>query len=360
MTREDIAKHRLLSQNLLGSRAKTPQDVVQWLGAVQAQDYSGAKWALGMRLGGSVTDADVERAFAKGAVLRTHLLRPTWHFVTPADIRWLLALTAPRVQAANRYMYRKLGFDKTTFRRCNAALTKALQGGQQRTRDELRDVLQKSGMQTDGELRMSYFLMNAELEGLICSGPRRGKQFTYALLDERVPTRKILDRREALVELAQRYFLSRGPATVNDFAKWSGLTVSDARCGLEGVQSGLIHEVISGKAFWFSPSKKEASRYASPAAHLPSVYDEYLSGYRDRSAIISTSGATRLSAMGNALSYLVVVRGQIVGTWSRRIQKNIVHIETDLFERITKSEARAISAAFREYGNFIGLTVNRF
>src|SRR5262245_55797555 len=249
MTREDIAKHRLLSQNLLGSKAKTPQDVVQWLGAVQAQDYSGAKWALGMRLGGSVTDSDVERAFAKGAVLRTHLLRPTWHFVTPADIRWLLALTAPRVQAANRYVYRKLGLDKATFSRCNAALTKALQGGQQRTRDELRDILQKSGMRTDGELRMSYLLMNAELEGLICSGPRRGKQFTYALLDERVPTRKTLDRREALVELAQRYFVSRAPATVNDFAKWSGLTVSDARSGLEGVQSGLVHEVISGKAF---------------------------------------------------------------------------------------------------------------
>src|SRR5262245_12244725 len=180
---------------------------------------------------------------------------------------------------------------------------------------------------------MSYLLMNAELEGLVCSGPRRGKQFTYALLDETVPSSETFDRREALVELAERYFVSRGPATVNDFAKWSGLTVSDARGGLEGVQSELVHEVISGKAFWFSPSIEAASKRASPVAHLMSVYDEYLSGYRDRSAIINTSGATRLSVMRNALSYLVVVRGQIVGTWNRRIEKNVVHIKTDLFER---------------------------
>jgi len=147
------------------------------LGAVQAQDYSGAKWALGLRLHGATDDA-VERAFTKGAVLRTHLLRPTWHFVAPTDIRWLLALTAPHVQAANAYMYRKLGLDTATFRRSNAALTKALQGGRQLTRDELRVVLEKSGIQTDGEARMGYLMMFAELDGLVCSGPRRAKQFT--------------------------------------------------------------------------------------------------------------------------------------------------------------------------------------
>ena len=143
MTTLDIAHRRLFSQRLLGAKLETPNDVVSWLGAVQAQDYAGAKWALAMRAPGT-TDADVEQAFASGAILRTHLLRPTWHFITPADIRWVLSLTAPRVQAANAYMYRKLGLDDAAFRRSNDTLLRALQGGQHLTREELRDVLHAS------------------------------------------------------------------------------------------------------------------------------------------------------------------------------------------------------------------------
>jgi hypothetical protein len=328
--------------------------VVEWLGAVQAQDYTGAKWALGLRLG-SVTDADVERTFTRGAVLRTHLLRPTWHFVSSSDIRWLLALTAPRVQAANAYMYRKLGLDAATFRRSNAALTTALQGGQQLTRDELRGVFQRSGIPTDGELRMGYLMMHAELEGLVCSGPRRAKQFTYALLDERVPPSKTMEREEALVELAHRYFVSRGPATINDFARWSGLTVADARIGLEGVQPRLVQEVVEGKTFWSSPSKGAASSHTSPTAHLLSIYDEYVSGYRDRSAIINRRNAARLSAMGNALTHIVVVDGHIVGTWKHRMAGDAVVIKTDIFERPTRLEDRAIRAAIHKYSDFVGM-----
>lgn len=330
--------------------------MVEWLGAVQAQDYTGAKWALGLRLRGA-TDDDVERAFTKGAVLRTHLLRPTWHFVTPADIRWLLSLTAPRVQAANAYMYRKLGLDTATFRRSNAVLMKALQGGQQLTRDELRGVFQRSGIPTDGEFRMGYLMMYAELEGLVCSGPRRGKQFTYALLDERVPPSKTMEREESLGKLAHRYFVSRGPATVNDFAKWSGLTAADARIGLEGVQLKLVHEVVEGNTFWFSPSKATVSAQAAPTAHLLSIYDEYVSGYKDRSAIINRRNAARLSAMGNALSHIVVVGGHIVGTWKRRIERDALVMKTDIFERLAQAEDRAISAAIHKYGDFVGMTV---
>src|SRR5262249_52761007 len=150
------------------------------------QDYAGAKWALGMRLR-RATDNDIEHAYADGSILRTHLLRPTWHFVTPHDIRWMLALTAPRVHAVNAYMYRKLDLDGAIFKRSNAALAKALRGGHTRTRDELRRVLQRAGIAVDAELRMSYLMMRAELDGIVCSGPRRGKQFTYTLLDERAP-----------------------------------------------------------------------------------------------------------------------------------------------------------------------------
>lgn len=220
MARFDIPRQRLRNQGIAGATFKKPGDVVEWLAAVQAQDYAGAKWALGLRLQ-DATDDDVEQAFAEGAILRTHLLRPTWHFVTPADIRWMLALTAPRAHAVNADMSRKLELDNALFKRSNAALARALHGGRQLTRDELRGVLQKAGIATDGGLRLGYLLMRAELDGMVCSGARRGKQFTYALLDERAPHAKTLGREEALAELAQRYFVSRGPATVQDFAKRS-------------------------------------------------------------------------------------------------------------------------------------------
>lgn len=356
MTLRDIAQRRLVSQQLIGSTSTKPADVVQWLAAIQAQDYAGAKWGVGLRLPGTV-DNDIEQAFARGSILRTHVLRPTWHFVTPADIRWLLALTAPRVHASNAYMYRKLGLDNAIFRRSNGALLKALQGGQHLTRDELRGALRGAGIQTDGELRMGYLMMRAELDGLVCSGPRRGKQFTYALLDERVPPTQGVKRGEALAALAYRYFTSRGPATVNDFAKWSSLTVADARVGLGSVQHKLVQKVVDGRTFWFSPSETKVSAQARPTAHLLSIYDEYVSGYKDRSAIGNGRNAARLSAMGNALSHIVVVDGQIVGTWKPRMARNAVVVKADIFEQLGKTEDRAITDAILQYSGFIGMTV---
>ena len=351
----DIPRQRLHNQGITPATFKKPRDVVDWLAAVQAQDYAGAKWALGLRLQ-EATDADVEHAFTEGAILRTHLLRPTWHFVTPADIRWLLALTAPRVHVVNASMYRKLELDSATFKRSHAALAKALHGGRQLTREELRDVLHKAGIATAGGLRLGYLLMHAELDGVVCSGARRGKQFTYALLDERAPHAKTLKREEALAELARRYFVSRGPATVQDFAKWSGLTITDARNGLEAVKAQLRQEVVDGQSYWFSTSRPSA-RVVSPSAYLLSVYDEYISGYQDRRAIVNARHAARLWAMGNALSYIIVIDGQIVGTWKRTLRKGAVVIETNLFTRLTKAEKRAIAVAADRYGAFLELPV---
>ena len=354
MTTLDIAHRRLFSQRLLGAKLETPNDVVSWLGAVQAQDYAGAKWALAMRAPGT-TDADVEQAFASGAILRTHLLRPTWHFITPADIRWVLSLTAPRVQATNAYMYRKLGLDAAAFRRSNDTLLRALQGGQHLTREELRDVLHAAGVPADGEFRMGYLMMRAELDGILCSGPRRGNQFTYALLDERVPPNAALDREEALASLAHRFFSSRGPATVQDFAKWSGMTATDARKGLEGVKERLDSETADGKTYWFAPSTKRTAKQRAPTAHLLSIYDEYVSGYKDRSAIVSARNGARLIAMGNALTSIVVVNGQITGTWKRRVEKGTAVITIELFDRLTKAEHQALEAAVQAYGDFLGM-----
>src|SRR5437773_6733489 len=220
MNNLEIAHGRLHNQHVTRRTLETPQTLVEWLGAVQAQDYAAAKWALGLRLHG-MTDDNIEQAFTDGKILRTHVMRPTWHFVSPADIRWLLALTAPRVRAASAYYNRKLELDAAFFRRTHAVLANALQGGKQLTRDELASALQQAGIATEGEQRVTHIMMRAELDGIICSGARRDKQFTYALLDERAPQTRMLDRDEALAELARRYFTSHGPATLQDFVWWS-------------------------------------------------------------------------------------------------------------------------------------------
>src|SRR5712691_7225652 len=283
MTNLDIAQQRLHNQLITRPMFEKPEDVVRWLGAVQSQDYAAAKWALGLRMQG-VTDNAIEQAFADGAIIRTHVMRPTWHFVAPADIRWLLALTAPRINALNAYYYRKLELDDALFRHSNTVLANALQGGKQLTRSELASVLQQAGIAADNLLRSTYIIMRAELDGIICSGARRGKQFTYALLDERVPPTRNLDRDEALAEFARRYFTSHGPAALQDFVWWSGLSVADARAGLAMVTSQLIHEVVGGQTYWFSTSTAPAHDLSRTIYLLPN-FDEYTVGYTDRSAV---------------------------------------------------------------------------
>ena len=349
----NIARDRLINQHIAAPPLRTPGEVVNWLVAVQAQDYAGAKWALGLRLQGAA-DRDIEKAFNEGSILRTHLMRPTWHFVTPADIRWMLMLTAPRVHALNGTLYRRLGLDSSTLKRCHAILVKALVGGSQLTRNELRDTLQQAGIAIESGLHVAYILMAAELDGLICSGARRGKQFTYALLDARAPQDAPMERDAALAELARRYFVSRGPATVHDFAKWSGLTVVDARLGLDAVKAGLVHEAVRGKDYWFSPANPAGSEVSS-RAYLLSIYDEYISGYKDRSAIGEAEVGDKLIALGNALSYIVVLDGQIVGTWKRILTRDAVVIQLDLLYKLTADDHQAIAAAARRYGEFLEL-----
>ncbi|MCU0495542.1 MAG: winged helix DNA-binding domain-containing protein, partial [Chloroflexaceae bacterium] len=239
-----LAQQRLHNHQLSQPQVQPPEEVVAWLGAVQAQEYAHARWGLGLRLPGA-TDAAIEQALTDGRILRTHVMRPTWHFVTPADIRWLLALTAPRVHKVNAHMYRKCELDKALFARSNAAIVKALESGQHLTRAELGVALGQVGMQAEGT-RLSLIVMAAELEGLVCSGARRGKQFTYALLDDHAPKTRHLTREEGLAELTRRYFSSHGPATIQDFSWWSGLTQADVKVGLELAKSHLVHETIGG------------------------------------------------------------------------------------------------------------------
>src|SRR5688500_8781538 len=282
MTTPDIVRHRLFNQQIAETKFREPAEIVSWLVAMQAQEYAMAKWAIGLRLPGA-TDEIIEKAVADGLILRTHLMRPTWHFVTPKDIRWLLKLTAPRVEAINAFTYRQQELDSKIFKRSNAIIVKTLEGGKQLTRTELQTELKKKNIIADG-VRLSCLMMKAELEGIICSGARRGKQFTYALLDERVAPAKSITKKEALEELAVRYFTSRGPATVKDFATWSGLSVTEAKEGVAMLSSEFIKEKIIDQEYIFIPSSSDTNKKIQTSFLMPD-YDEYGMGYKDRSAI---------------------------------------------------------------------------
>lgn len=272
----DVAQARLRNERLVGPGFDKPADVVRWLGAVQSQDYAGAKWAVGLRVKECVDD-DVEGALRDGRILRTHVLRPTWHFVVPEDIRWMLALTTPRVRAAMAHNDRKLGLTDRLCGRSNDLIAKALAGGNYLTREELAAVLARSNIEAAGP-RLGHFMLRAELDAVICSGPRRGKQFTYALLDERAPAARPYARDEALAELAARYFDSHGPALPLDFAWWSGLTVTDARRGIELAGRRVTPVILDGRTYWHGTGESSTSALSTKpernVIHLLPNYDE--------------------------------------------------------------------------------------
>lgn len=349
----DIARLRLHNQRITGDRFQRPEDVVSWMGAVQAQDYPAARWALGLRLR-DAKDSAVEQAFTDGTILRTHVMRPTWHFVTPADIHWLLALTGPRVNMLDSSNYRALGLDEALFARSHGALVKALEGGKQLTRPELGAILQQAGIDTRDLRRLGHMMMRAELDGVICSGARRGKQFTYALLEERAPKARTLARDEALAELTRRYFTSHGPALVKDFVWWSGLTATDAKAGIEMVKPQLSHEVIDGQTYWFAESAP-LQRDPSPTAYLPPNFDEYSVSYRDRSALVDPSSEKQDPRDSFYLGNLVVIDGRAVGSWKRTFSKSAVGITIQPITRLTGAQHEAVITAANRYGAFLGM-----
>jgi hypothetical protein len=350
----DIARQRLNRSFLINRPFTTGRDVVRALGAVQAQDYDGAKWALSQRTSG-LTDDAIEREFASGAILRTHVLRPTWHFVDPADIRWMLALTAPRVMQAMASYDRKLELDAKVYRRSHAALLKALRDGAHLTRTELKVVLSKAKVGTLGVQRTAHLMMRAELESVICSGPRRGKQFTYALLDERVPPAAPLQRDEALLELTRRYFRGRSPATARDFGWWSGLAMADVRRGIDLARDKLEPVTIDDETYWIGG--EPASR-PKPTAHLLPNYDEFFIGYRDRSASGVRLDSVKAVTGGNALiANVITMDGQLVGGWRRTLGTDRIRLDLNVLTRLSAAEQKRFVAEVRRYESFAGKAV---
>ena len=315
-------------------------------GAVQAQDFDGAKWAVGQRVA-NARDATVERAFQDGGILRTHVLRPTWHFVAPEDIRWMLALTGPRVKARMMPYNRLLELDAATFRRSEAAIARALRGGNHLTRTELSAVLAKAGIEAKGQ-RLAHLMMEAELDQVVCSGPRRGKEFTYALLDERSPAAKPLDRDRALAELTRRYFVGHGPATTQDFSWWSGLTASDSRAGIEMLGDDLEREDVGSVVYHFAPGRLPAAQ-RSPSARLLPNYDEYYIALKDRSVLLG--GAAPPGRSDDP--HVIVVDGVAEGGWRRRIERDGVSVSVRAWRPMPAVAEGAVRREAGRYARFL-------
>jgi hypothetical protein len=345
---------RQTAQGLATPGFARPEDVVAWFGAVQAQEYGPARWALGLRLQGEPADAAVAAAFDEGRLLRTHVLRPTWHFVTPADLRWMLALTGPRIQRAMTPYDRRLEIDAPLLKKARRIFERTLAATPHQTRAELAEALAAKGIEASGQ-RLAHFVMHAELDAVICSGPRRGKQFTYALVDQRAPGAPRLDPDQALETLVVRFFRSHGPATARDFSWWSGLRISDATRVLQHLRAPSIE--IDGLRYWWIETDVPSAT-ARSIVHLLPIYDEYAVAYRDRVLVShgpppAAAGPSRSAVFQHAL----VIDGQIVGTW--RVQASARGSAVDVYpvRRLTAAERADLGAAAERYERFLGVPV---
>jgi hypothetical protein len=354
-----ILRRRLQAQLLSTTAFARPEDAVAWLGAVQAQDYLGALWAVGLRVA-DARERDVERALAERRIVRTWPMRGTLHFVAAADARWMTELLAPKVAVAAANRLGALGIDGPLLARAQRVLVKNLEGGRRLTRPEAYRVLESARIATDGQ-RGLLVLWRLAHDCLLCFGPREGKQQTFVLFDEWLPNAKRLHREEALAELARRYFTGHGPATLADFAWWSGLKLADARLAVaiaeKRADERIEEETLDGQRHWFRPPTASFSR-VGPMTHVLPAFDEFLVGYADRSAAIDPSDAARLS-LGGISNAVVIVDGQVIGTWKRRIGRREVVFATAPFAPLNERRARALELELRRYANFLGLDIGR-
>ncbi len=354
MSENDVIKMRLQNQHLSKKEFNKPAEIVRWLGAVQAQDYAGAKWSLATRISG-ISEQEIDRSFDAGDILRTHVLRPTWHFVLPEDISWMLKLSEPRITAYSAKYFRDAGLDKETFKRTNKIIVKALEKKDFLTKKEIGEALQKAKINTD-DLRLTFIIIRAELDRLICSGPRRGKQMTYALLERRAPHAKDLKKDEALSSLAKIYFKSRGPAIDKDFGWWSGLSAADARRAIDIISADLFREELKGQTYYFIPSSDSGDTVKKSQVHLLPSWDEYTVAYKDRSLVIDPM--FEKESKHGIFSPVIIIDGKIRGVWRRELKTSSVDMEIQYFGALSKVLRDKVLSTAKVYAGFLNRKPN--
>lgn len=341
-----IAQLRLTNQRITGNKCKTPEEVVRLLGAVQAQDYNQALWAIGLRMQ-DATVADVERALQEGTIMRTWIMRGTLHFILSEDARWMLKLLAARAVAKiTPKAWEYHATDAKMMALAEKAFVEALSGGKVITRSAMIDVLKSVGIPNDKQ--QSYFMFGYLCQtGVLCVGPPQGKEQTFALLDEWAPNQRDLTYDESIVELAKRFFPSHGPATVADFANWTGLKMPEAQMGLDAVQSGLVMERVGGKEYWLPPDSRPGS-----GTHLLPAYDELLIGYKDRGPSYERYGPVPISTHNGMFYATAVEDGQLIALWKRTINKTRVVVE---LRPVAPLGAKQVQEHADVFGRFLGL-----
>lgn len=351
----NIASKRLQSQRIVDQKFTTPEEVVRWMGAMQAQDYGQAVWAVGLRTK-EPSLAAVEKAITSRKILLTWPMRGTIHFVPAEDAKWMVQALAARRVATDGYRQRQLGIDATMLKKVERLFISALKGGKCLTRPEIMQLLEDANISTQNQ-RGYHLIVYFAITGLICQGPLEGKKQTFTLLDEWVPHARQLTREQGLGEIAKRYFTSHGPATIPDFANWANLSLTDAKFGLEAAKASLAAKEFEGKQFWMS---KEVAAHAKPATglHLLPGFDEYMLGYKDRSAVLEAQHASKIVPGGNGVfKPTIVVDGQIVGIWRRVFKKSAVDMTFEAFS--IPLPDTALAEAAKQYAEFIGLSLGQ-
>jgi hypothetical protein len=343
-----VEELRIESHQLGNPGFNDPGKLVAWMGAVQAQDYSMSKWALGVRLQ-SATIRDVEAALNKGTVVRTHVMRPTWHLVAAEDLRWMLQLSGARIRASSASRDRMLEITETLYSTSNRLIGKTLEGNRHLTRQEIAAELAKAGITADAS-RMTHFMMRAEVEGIVCSGIDQGNRQTYALIDERIPPAKTLHREEALATLATKYFRSHSPASLQDFVWWSGLSVGDARQAIHLIQPALLTVRFRESTLFLHPSCGK-ERKPLDTVHLLPAFDEYIIAYRDRTSVLAAEHHAKAFSKNGIFHPVVVSNGRIVGTWQKTVNKARIAVKPAFFEAVAPDEDR-IRIAENRYNTF--------
>jgi hypothetical protein len=355
MTSLNIAHQRLYNQHISRATFEKPSDVVAWFGAVQAQDYVGALWAIGLRMR-QATESSIEQAIADKTLVRTWPMRGTLHFVAAADSRWMLELLMPRVAATTlQRLELHYELDNKTISRSKDLVVRALQGGRQLRRDAIYKLLEAARIPTAGG-RGLHILWRLAHDYTVCFGTREGKHPTFTLLDEWAPDAKRMERDAALAELARRYFTSHGPAALPDFIWWSGLKTNDAKTAVELAKPHLVQEMIANQPYWLAPSAK-IIKADSRAAYLLPSYDEYTVAYKDRSAVLAPKYANLASSRNGIFSPIIVIDSQVVGTWKRTVKKDGVRITPNPFTKFSKTELQTLAPVAKRYGEFLGASV---